>query len=385
MRTRNLLLYFLALPIFISFKDGGIPVFDRGPFGTNDDVYSATFSIGIFSLIYFSFVSIFKKNNNPLALLMISLLIGIVGYFTSGRPQAILVFQFFILLIIIPRILKNYNYNEIKDLCLNISFLLLIFQISALLNGLMGYYSAIIPKIILIYNYEQYFSYSLLIGLYFVTYFGKSKLYTFLYYLIAHAGAVDAQNASATFLLIIFPMIRLLQTIFINKKVGLNIRFLTIFLSMVSVVGLPFCVLIINVLLPDLYDDEMIGGRGNSYSQHFSDFNFMFLIIPKMIYVQNLRDPHNTYLTFGVTLGYIAAILLMALIVKYVSSLNFHHILFVAPFFAITFALTEPLQHQYTAGLFALFLSVLLRLSSMRNSQGLTFLNKSLKNERFST
>ena len=152
--------------------------------------------------------------------------------------------------------------------------------------------------------------------------------------------------------------------------VGADIKLLSAALSMLFVIGLPFYVLVINVFFPHLYDDEMVGNRGRIYLNHFMDFDILFLFVPKMFYLERMGDPHNTYLTLGVTIGYISALFLMGLIVKHMKSLNFHHILFVAPFFAITFAVNEPLQHQYTAGLFALFLSILLRVSSIRSPNG---------------
>lgn len=368
MRVNNFFLYLVALPIFMSFGNGLIPVFDRGPFGFSEESYIATFSVGIFSFVYFSVSSLFRGNIKTLALLSLSMLLGLVGYATAGRPQAVLVFQFFILLIIFGDILFNYSYCELKKICLTISAFLLIIQISAILNGLSGEFSAVIPGAVLIYNYEQYFSYGILLGLYFVAYFGKSKFYTFFYYLIAIFGAIDAENISVTYFLALFPFIRLFQFIFEKKFFGSDVKLLTVALSMLFVIGLPVYVLVINIFFPGLYDGEMIGGRGDSYTNHFTDFDMLSLFVPKMFYVQNIRDPHNTYLTFGVTTGYFVALFLMGWIVAYMRSLNFYHILFVAPFFALTFSLTEPLQHQYTAGLFALSLSVLLRVSSLKSS-----------------
>ncbi len=366
MRVNNFLLYLVALPIFMSFGSDLIPVFDRGPFGFSDDSYIATFSVGIFSFVYFSISSLFSGNIKTLALISISMLLGLIGYITAGRPQAVLVFQFFILLIIFRDIFFNFSYCEIRKMCLNISALLLIFQISAIFNGLSGDFSAVIPGAVLIYNYEQYFSYGILLGLYFVAYFGKSKFYTFMYYLVAIVGAIDAENISATYFLAIFPFIRLFQFLFKKKFFGSDVRLLMVALSMLIVIGLPIYVLFINIFYPGFYDGEIVGGRGDSYTNHFRDFDILSLFVPKMFYIQNIRDPHNTYLTFGVTTGYFVALLLMGWIVACMRSLSFYHILFVAPFFAITFSLTEPLQHQYTAGLFALSLSVLLRVSSLK-------------------
>lgn len=352
----------------MSFGVELIPYFDRGSGGFDDRIYLATFSIGFISFIYFCISSFIAGEVKSILLIVFSLIIGLSASIASGRYQALFSLQFWIFLYMIKSLINKHSHENLKEFCLNISLTFFIFQLTALINSYFGEFSAIVPGHVIIYNYEQYYSFGVIIGLYFVSHFGLNILGVNIYYLVSLLGAIDAENFSAIYLLIFYPIIRVAQYFFKKYKFSFNIRLLYSSIIFFIVAGIPFFVLILNVYFPLNYNPEMLGGRGAVFMDHFSKFDFISLIVPKVFYEETSRDPHNTYLNFAITFGYFTAAILLVNIVFHIKSLSFRHAIFVVPFFSVTLALTEPLQHQYTAGLLALFVALLSRLSILESS-----------------
>jgi hypothetical protein len=105
----------------------------------------------------------------------LSVIIGLLGFYFANRVQSVLVLQFWIMLLMLNNMLSKYNEFELKKLGLGVSYILFSSQLIVLLNNINGDYTAILPDLLYVYNYEQYFSYGMILGLYLITIFCKSK------------------------------------------------------------------------------------------------------------------------------------------------------------------------------------------------------------------
>jgi hypothetical protein len=377
MKIYNFLFYLIVIPVFISLTGQLTPVLDRVAMDFDERIFFFSFSVGFISFIYFSLISLIRGNFEALLIILISVIIGFFGYLQSQKPQYVLTLQFWVLMSIFPSILKKYSYVDLRHLAINVCYIIFLFQSLSIINGLSGNYAAIIPDFAYIYNYDQYFSFAVLVGLYFSVHFRANKVFIIIYYFVAFLGAFDSENISAMYFIVIFPLILMIRFVFANFYIARDIKFLISLVSVFIIVSIPF---FINFFSSSFFDQDSLGGRGSSYFQHLKEFDLTSLFIPKIFYANIPHDPHNTYLTLGVSLGYLIALIPMYTIVLHLKSLKFSHLAFVAPFVTITFSLTEPLQHQYTANLFALMFCVLLRASEFESIYHVTNRFKSINN-----
>lgn len=368
MNIGKIFIYLVATPVFISIGTDLSLSTSRMPAQFEDRTFIATFSTGIFSMVYFSKMIKNKLNSKILLVILISFLTGILGAALASRPQALLTLQFWIFLFAVSKYLENFKYDEIRSMSLNISYILFIFQLAALVNGLTGNFATVVQDFIVIYNYEQYYSYAVILGLYIAAYFKLNKIFLMLYYIIALLGSIDSENISATYLIIMLPVIMIIQLLIRGYKFSDGFKFILSLFSALIVIILPLYYVFIYNFYPAIFNEEELGGRAGVYLSYLNNFNPLDLILPKMYLMPIERDPHNTFLNLAYAYSYFGAIILIYSLFKILKKLNLQELIFFAPFIAVTLTLNEPLQHQYTAYLFAMFMAIMLRLNRVHDN-----------------
>jgi hypothetical protein len=359
----------LALPLFISVQSSGSIVLDRQAFGYESRTFLASFSIGIIAFIFFCALAILKKNSSCVLLISISLAVGLLSFLLTKRIQTVFALQFWILLLAFKMLFSDYSYKQLVRLSVLVSSIILAFQLIILINSYLYHELGSIFEVIYAYNYEQYFSFGVIVGFLLNYIFVGNILFSSFYYLVAILGAVDSANISATVFLAIFPFLCIFGHLLKSSKQS---KFFKSFLSLFPVI-ITLVVPLYFFFFTNSTGDDALGGRADTFTAHFNNFAIDDLLMPKVFSSSNIRDPHNTFLTLGITFGYPLAFLLLSSIVIYISKTRIQELLFISPLFAIAFSLNEPLQHSYTAWLFALLLSILARYSNIIQAKQFPF------------
>lgn len=373
----NFFIYLAVLPIFASLESSGLPVFDRQPFGYESRTFLVTFWIGIFSFSYFCILSLFSKKSSILLIVLTSLVVGCTSFLLTKRIQPLFSLQFWILLIAFKDVFAVRSYKYLKKLSLTVSTIIFIIQVLILYNSFTYLKLGSVFEIVYIYNYEQYFAFAVIVGLILVSTFCKNKLILLLYFLVAVLSAIDSVNYSAQIFLIIFPFAWMLTMLLRRSKVSKSFKLVCSSFPFMATICVPIYFELLSIFNINI-EKEVLGGRGFTFTRHLQNFDIVDFFVPKVFYTYNIPDPHNTFFTLGIAFGYIFGLILLGSISLYIYKLNFQHILMVSPLFSIAFSINEPLQHSYTAGLFALLLSILIRDSEIMQSQSLIEL--SIKN-----
>lgn len=254
-----------------------------------------------------------------------------------------------------------YSYKQLQKLSFLVSNLILAFQIIILINSHLYLKLGSIFDVIYVYNYEQYFSFGVIVGFLLSYIFLKNILLTSFYYIVAILGALDSINISAMVFLAIFPFLCIFRLLLKSSKPSKFFKSLLCLFPVISTLVTPLYFF----FFTNSTGDDALGGRADTFTAHFNNFVIADLLMPKVLSSSNIRDPHNTFLTLGITFGYPLALLLLSSIAIYIGKTRLQDLLFISPLFSIAFSLNEPLQHSYTAWLFALLLSILTRYSNI--------------------
>lgn len=273
------------------------------------------------SLVLLVFLILSTLYNSKLLMLMIfiSLHLALV-YIKELNYLSLSVWVYFVAFFAFKQLFK-YNIKDYKKIIMtSFIFSLYVMQFSLIVSDMIFglSYKSFFTNEFYAYNYLQYFSISISLGLAVLVNIVKNKFYIFNYFLVGLIGAVHSENTTG-FILIL--SIILIHYLFFNKRIGKSLD--SVFVPIL--IALPIIVPLIVVGYVGLYSIDqsqaelIMNGRGFIWSQYANliNFNNFFLgDVPSLAGAMNVASIHNLFFYYILTFTPFVGIVLYFLLVK---------------------------------------------------------------------
>jgi hypothetical protein len=298
---KNVIPIIICIPIFFV---GGLN-FDISLIDASDEIFGLVFPLSL--IILFIIIILNILNKTLLLIITFILFHACIIYVMELNYINLNVWLYFIAYIAFDSLYKNYTKEEKLNLIMRCALTLYLIQLAILISNIVFglSYKILLVDALYVYNYEQYFSISMAIGLAGLAGISKNKYQTLNFSLVAFWGALHSNNSTAATLIFIIIFSRYFFDI---KKIEKNLRAIIFLLVPIIPIVIPFIMgLMVNELSISSNEAELIlNGRGAIWSDYINLINFENAFNPnhfsRIVESMGIASVHNIFLYYFFTL-----------------------------------------------------------------------------------
>ncbi len=354
-----------ALPIFISIGGNKNISFNRTYASSQVEDYLITLPISLIMLLFLWVVNLKYKLVLILSLVVIYVF-SLLIIFSPDRIKYINILIFWISFCLFYIWLNRVSIKNIEFGLYKVTPIILIFfQIIVLITNLIfkNTYTHLIEGYFSIYNYEQYYSFAVLMGLVIIQNRYKILSYTVPYYAIGLMGAYHSENRSAEIIFYIYPVILLFLFYIKELKIWNRLLIYSIFTNCMIIILLPLIIGVSIIASGEISGYEILGGRGSAYVQFLENFNILGLIFPTVMISEFNRDPHSLFFQYLLFMGFPLSICIISLLAIILVRMPVVVGFWLSIIIGASASINESLSHPYLAILFSITIASYIKLN----------------------